>query len=470
MLLQCILYVSFSMRVQSLYQREPFLWGVATAAYQIEGATFEDGRGPSIWDTFSLIPGKIHNSDNGSIADDSYHKILTDIQLIKNMGLNSYRFSLSWSRIFPSGYGEPNQAGIDHYQFLIDQLISADIEPLVTLYHWDLPQGLEDKYKGWLSTDIEVDFSNYADLCFAQFGDRVKKWTTLNEPWTAALQGYVTGNFAPGRCSNRANCAEGNSSTEGYLAAHNMLNAHAAVVALYREKYQTSQRGIIGITLNLDFAAPLRADTQSDVTAAQRRNEFALGWFSDPIVFGHYPQSMLDLVGDRLPAFSDQQRERLTHSYDFIGLNHYSTKYYFDSRDRGAIAHMTASCPQSVSDALLNTTDGTYTIPHSPIKWGGWNDDQLTVESKYDSSCVLIGEQADSPWLNVVPWGFYRVIMWLHDRYAVEEVVVIGDNITSRFTGPLIYITENGCDAPGESAMSVQEALNDTFRCTIQPR
>ena len=245
-----------------------------------------------------------------------------------------------------------------------------------------------------------------------------------------------------------------------------MLNAHAAVVALYREKYQASQQGIIGITLNLDFAAPLRTYSQSDVTAAQRRNEFALGWFSDPIVFGRYPQSMVDLVGDRLPVFTDQQRARLTLSYDFIGLNHYSTKYYFDSRDRSTAAHMAASCPQSVGGALFNATDGTYTAAPLTTKWGGWSDDQLTVESKYDTSCLLIGPQADSPWLNVVPWGFHRVVMWLHDRYAVEEVIVVsGGNTTSRFTGPLIYITENGCDAPGESTMGIQEALNDTFRC-----
>jgi len=160
------------------YQHE-FHYGVATAAYQIEGGNHADGRGDSIWDIFSNVPGHIANNDNGQIADDNYHKIKEDIQLIKKMGLTSYRFSISWSRIIPLGYGPINQYGIDHYNILINELLLEGIIPFVTLYHWDLPQGLEDKYNGWLSSRIEDDFKHYADICFNAFGDRVKYWITV---------------------------------------------------------------------------------------------------------------------------------------------------------------------------------------------------------------------------------------------------------------------------------------------------
>ena len=156
-----------------------FHYGVATAAYQIEGANHADGRGDSIWDIFSNQPGHIANNDNGTVADDDYHKIKEDIQLIKKLGLTSYRFSISWSRILPLGTGLTNQYGIDHYNMLINELLIADIIPFVTLYHWDLPQSLEDRYDGWLSSKIEDDFKHYADVCFSAFGDRVKYWITV---------------------------------------------------------------------------------------------------------------------------------------------------------------------------------------------------------------------------------------------------------------------------------------------------
>lgn len=342
-----------------------FLWGTATAAFQIEGGASEDGRGPSIWDKFSHIAGKISNNDNGDVADDSYHKYLSDIQLLREIGVNSYRFSISWSRIFPLGSGEINQKGIDYYNQILNELVKYNIQPIVTLYHWDLPQGLHDNYLGWLSEEIEQDFVNYADVCFREFGDRVKIWLTINEPWTFSYLGYVTGGFAPGRCSDRSKCPAGDSATEGYLAGHNVLNAHAAAVELYRNKYQHTQAGRIGIALNHDWGEKL-SDSPLDIAAAQRKNEFQVGyvkystvqyfqlstmffhmkllvfssiiciymnvhpfsrWFGDPIVFGDYPASMRERVGDRLPRFTDQQRRRLMGSIDFWAYNHYTTKY-----------------------------------------------------------------------------------------------------------------------------------------------
>lgn len=399
-----------------------FLWGVATAAYQIEGAAREDGRGASIWDTFSSLPGKIRNNDQGTVADDSYHKVKEDLDLIGGMGgVNSYRFSISWSRLLPEGsLGSPvNHAAIDHYNRLLDGLFARGIEPLVTMYHWDLPQALEDRYGGWLSDEIERDFVAYADLCFASF-PRVKMWATLNEPWTFALMGYVAGIFAPGRCSDRSRCSLGNSSTEGYLVAHNALNAHAAAVELYRAKYQEQQKGEIGIVLNHDWAEPL-SGSDGDRAAATRRNEFAMGWFLDPLVFGRYPATMVELVGDRLPKFTPEQSQRLTGSFDFLGINHYSTKYY--------------------------TSAAPTTGPSN-----GWSDDQHTRETKYSEYGFLIGPQAASPWLNVVPWGFYKMLKWNSERATV------------RGTKPRIFVTENGCDVPNESSMPLAEALQDSFR------
>jgi beta-glucosidase len=294
---------------------QSFRWGAATAAYQTEGATALDGRGPSIWDTYSAIPGKIVNNENGNVADDSYHLVEEDVALMASLGLNSYRFSISWSRILPLGVGQVNQAGVDHYNRLIDSLLRAGIEPYVTLYHWDLPQALEDKYQGWLSTSIEADFVNYASVCFEAFGDRVGKWMTINEPWTSSYMGYQLGVHAPGRCSDRSRCAKGDSATEPYIAAHNMLNAHAKVVQLYRAQYASQyagsagsaggagsagsagtgsveSSGVIGLVVNQDWAEPL-TNTAADQAAAERRRQFQIGWFLDPIFLGHYPPAMV---------------------------------------------------------------------------------------------------------------------------------------------------------------------------------
>jgi beta-glucosidase len=232
--------------------------------------------------------------------------------------------------------------------------------------------------------------------------------------------GYGAGSFAPGRCSDRLRCAEGDSSTEPYIAGHNALLAHAAAVKLYRSQFQPTQGGYIGIVLNLDWAEPLTGSPE-DIAAAQRRNEFQLAWFGDPIFFGQYPQSMINLVGARLPVFSASEVRLINGSVDFLGLNHYSTKYY-------------SPCNQSSDKSEFTSL--------------GWITDQCTTESKYDLEGNLIGAQADSTWLNVVPWGINRVLMWTSQRYG----------------NPGILVTENGVDVPGESKMSIESLLNDTFR------
>jgi beta-glucosidase len=366
-------------------------------------------------DTFSQIPGKIANGDTGLVADESYLLWEKDIDLIENMGLSAYRFSISWPRILPLGNGEVNREGLDYYNKIINRLLELKIEPFVTIYHWDLPQALEDEYGGWLSPEIERDFVYYADVLFREYGDRVTKWITINEPWTFCYLAYVKGAFAPGRCSDRSKCPEGDSPTEGYIAAHNVLIAHAAVVNLYRVKYQPSQKGTIGITLNMDWSEPY-TDSEEDQKAAERSRLFLFGWFVDPIYFGKYPQAMVENVGDRLPTFTPAQRELVKGSTDFIGLNHYSSKFVMDTP-----------------------------IPQPST---GWSDDIGVNESNYNTTGYLIGPQGDSAWLHVVPWGFYKLLKWVKNRY----------------NNPLVYITENGCDVPGESSLSFEKVIQDDFR------
>jgi beta-galactosidase len=394
-----------------------FLWGVATAAYQIEGAVNEDGKGPTIWDAFAKIPGKIKNGDTADIADDHYHKFEEDVRLAKNMGVNSYRFSISWARILPHGYGEVNQQGIAFYTKLINLLVAFGIEPFVTLYHWDLPQALQDEYGGWLSPTIETHFANFAEICFQNFGDRVKFWATINEPWSFSVMAYEKGIFAPGRCSDRSRCAEGDSNTEPFIVAHNVLNAHAAAVEIYRNRYQSSQKGHIGMVLNLDWPEPYTSSPE-DQAAAQIRREFSLAWFADPIYFGHYPLSMYNAVGENLPKFTPEQIKRIAGSIDFFAINHYTTKYF----------------------------------KHHPNDGKTWSDLQQNEETKYASNGNIIGPQGESPWLNTVPWGIYKMLMWISNRYTVNG------------QKPFIIITENGYAIMNESKLPLPQVLHDVDR------
>ncbi|XP_068645419.1 beta-glucosidase 32-like isoform X2 [Aristolochia californica] len=300
-----------------------FLFGAGSSAYQVEGAAAEDGRKPSIWDTFTHA-GKVLDKSTADIAADQYHKYKEDVELMHKMGLNAYRFSISWSRLIPDGRGEVNPKGLEYYNNLINELVDHGIEPHVTLNHFDLPQALDDEYGGYLSPKLIADFTAYADVCFKEFGDRVKTWVTFNEPNIQTVVGYDLGVFPPGRCSYPfgSNCSEGNSSTEVYVSAHYILLAHAAAVQLYREKYQDTQRGSIGITLLAMWFEPL-TDSLQDLNATQRMLDFHLGWFLDPIFYGDYPSTMKEIVGSRLPSFGVEESELMRGSFDFIGLNHY---------------------------------------------------------------------------------------------------------------------------------------------------
>ncbi len=366
---------------------ENFIWGAATSAYQIEGAHLTDGKGPSIWDAFCEIPGKVANNENGNIACDHYHLFRQDVKLMKQLGIQAYRFSISWPRIFPNGRKDSlNQAGIDFYNQLIDCLLEHDITPWVTLYHWDLPLALQFEEDGWLGKNISDLFADYAECCFEHFGDRVKHWITINEAWVISILGYGQGVFAPGRISN----------SEPYLAGHNILLAHGKAVKKYREKFQSNQQGQIGITNNCDWREP-KTDKPEDKEAAARALDFFLSWFADPIYKGDYPESMKSRLGDRLPPIDEETRALLLGSSDFFGLNHYTTMFAADATGQDISSDVYGNGGLSEDQEVALSTDPDWSL--TSMKWA------------------------------VVPWGCKNLLQWISKRY---------DN-------PPIYITENGC-------------------------
>lgn len=291
---------------------EGFTWGVATASYQIEGAYDEDGRGETIWDRFCAVPGNVLNGDDGKVACDHYHRYETDVELMKNMGMKAYRFSIAWSRIFPKGYGEVNEKGIAFYGRLIDKLMEAGIEPYITLYHWDLPQVLQD-IGGWANPEMPNYFLEYAKVVMDAFGDRVKKWITLNEPYCAAFLGNYEGRHAPGY----------HDFSTAVRAAYHMYVGHGLVVDYFR-KHPCS--GEIGITLNLMGRLPL-TDSPADIRAATVADGYLNRWFAEPIIYGRYPQDMIDLYrlkGIVLPEFKEEHLKMMSQKLDFVGLNYYN--------------------------------------------------------------------------------------------------------------------------------------------------
>ncbi|KAJ3317722.1 hypothetical protein HDV06_001276 [Boothiomyces sp. JEL0866] len=396
-----------------------FTFGSATAAYQVEGAFDKDGRTPSIWDTFSKIPGKVFDGSNGDVAVDQYHLYPKDIQILKQMGATAYRLSLSWSRIVPEGKaGTPiNPLAIQHYNDLFNALLENGIEPWVTLYHWDLPQVLDDEYGGLLNSErLPIDFAYYAEACFREFGDRVKNWMTLNEPHTFCKLGYgYNGPHAPGRTDDRSRSEHGDPSTEVWRVGHTSLLAHGKAVQVYREKYQAQQNGRISIALNSDWFEPLTLD-EKDVQAAKRRLEFMLCWFADPIFLtGDYPASLRAQLGDRLPYFTDEEKQLVLGSADFFALNSYTSMYVKDS---------------GLEVPPLNDIDGN------------------NIATEFDLEGNLIGPKAEAFWLFDVAWGFGKLLKFIRDRYGNPEVV----------------ITENGFCVAGESEKSLADALHDSPR------
>ncbi|XP_031279789.1 beta-glucosidase 11-like [Pistacia vera] len=344
-----------------------FVFGSGTSAYQVEGAAAEDGRTPSIWDTFAHS-GITHGA-NGDVACDHYHKYKEDVQLMVDTGLEAYRFSISWSRLIPNGRGPVNPKGLQYYNNLINELISHEIQPHVTLHHSDLPQALEDEYGGWLNRKIVKDFTAYADVCFRNFGDRVSYWTTVNEANVFVLGGYDIGFLPPARCSFPfgVNCSRGNSSSEPYIVAHHILLAHAAAARLYNKKYKEKQHGFLGLNLFAYWFVPFR-NTTEDAIATKRANDFYLGWFLNPLVSGEYPITMKKNAGSRMPDFTNLESKQIKGSFDFLGVNFYNTLYVKDNSDSLKKEHRDVDADMAVE--LIPMLDNSSTVEFPVTPWG----------------------------------------------------------------------------------------------------
>ena len=299
---------------------DDFVWGAATASYQIEGAAQEDGRGESIWDRFCATPGKVRGGDTGAVSCDFYHRYRDDIELMRALGIGSFRFSVAWPRILPDGTGPVNQAGLDFYDRLVDALLEAGIRPTATLYHWDLPQALEER-GGWPARETVAAFAAYVEVVAGRLGDRVGHWITHNEPWVAAWLGYGRGEHAPGRASER----------EALAAAHHLLLSHARAVEVLRRERPAAE---VGITLNLTPAYPA-SDVEEDLAAARRVDGSVNRWFLDPIFRGEYPADVADRFRESLPEIADGDLAAIAAPLDFLGVNYYTRSVVAANPDSG---------------------------------------------------------------------------------------------------------------------------------------
>ncbi|CAD6224269.1 unnamed protein product [Miscanthus lutarioriparius] len=396
-----------------------FVFGVGSSAYQIEGAVAEDGRKPSIWDTFTHKGYSIDNA-TGDVTADQYHKYKEDVKLLHELGVDAYRMSIAWPRLIPDGRGAVNPKGLEYYNNLIDELLSYGIQPHVTIYHFDFPQALQDEYKGLLSPRFIEDYTAYADVCFKNFGDRVKYWSTVNEPNIETIGGFDQGILPPRRCSFpfAFGCDEGNSTTEPYIAAHHLLLAHASAVSLYREKYQAEQGGRIGLTLLGLWYEPA-TQTPDDIAAAARMNDFHIGWFMNPMVYGDYPPVMRKNVGSRLPSFTDEEAKRVKGSFDFVGFNHYVAIYV-----KADLSRLDEKVRDYMADAAV-----AYDMPF--------------LKSKNQSP---FGLGLADDFMTSTPWALKKMLKHLQVKYK----------------NPAVMIHENG--AAGLSDPSGVNTYDDEFR------
>jgi beta-glucosidase len=300
-----------------------FHWGVATSAYQIEGAWSEDGKGPSIWDSFSHTPGRIANADTGDVACDHYHRWREDLELLRGLGVNAYRFSLSWPRVQPTGRGAVNERGLAFYDRLVDGLLEAGIEPFVTLYHWDLPQALQD-VGGWPSQETVGAFVEFAELTARRLGDRVRFWCTHNEPFVAAILGYLTGEHAPGM----------RDVATALRAAHHLLWSHGEAVRALR----AAARGPLQVGIVLNLQPVLAASTaRDDQAAAQRCDGLANRWFLEPLFRASYPADMLEYFGRAAPSLDPAVLRSIAAPIDFLGVNYYTCVVAQHNAERAGI-------------------------------------------------------------------------------------------------------------------------------------
>lgn len=369
---------------------ESFLFGVATAAYQIEGAAHEDGRTDSIWDVFCRVPGAVVNGDNGDVACDHYHRYASDVALMADLGVQTYRFSTSWARVRPDG-GPSNAKGLDFYSRLVDELLAHDIKPWLTLYHWDLPQTLEDS-GGWANRDTAFRFADYAGSVHDVLGDRVRAWTSLNEPWCASFLSYIGGEHAPGRQDARA----------GVAAGHHLLLAHGLATQELRSRDDSLQ---LGITLNLTVADPVDPHDADDVDAARRIDGQFNRFFLDPIFRGAYPDDVVrDLEGLGLESVIEPgDLEIISTPIDALGINYYHGDYVSAHPSRNETT--TAAPSERPKRSPFPAAESVHWHPRDlPVTAMGWD---------------------------VQPEGLTRLLHRIHEEYTGSA-------------GVSIAVTENG--------------------------
>ena len=285
-----------------------FLWGAATSAYQIEGSHLADGAGPSIWHRFAHTPGLGRDGDTGDVACDHYQRFESDVALMKSLGLKAYRFSIAWGRVLPEGRGRVNPGGLGFYERLVDKLLEAGIQPMATLYHWDLPAALDDR-GGWLNPDVADWFADYASVVYTALDDRIKLWATLNEPWVVTDGGYLHGALAPGH-RNRF---------EAPIASHHLLRSHAKAVQAYR----AVGRHQVGLVVNIEPKYPA-SQSAADLAATERADAYMNRQYLDPVMLGRYPDEMREIFGEAWPEWPAKDMELIREPIDFLGINYYT--------------------------------------------------------------------------------------------------------------------------------------------------
>jgi beta-glucosidase len=341
-----------------------FAWGAATAAYQTEGAATEDGRGESIWDRFTSLPGRVANGDTGRVACDSYHRYPEDVRLMRELGLNAYRFSIAWPRIVPEGRGAVNEAGLDFYDRLVDELLANGIEPFPTLYHWDLPQALEER-GGWPVRDTVEAFAEYVEVVVARLGDRVSRWITQNEPWVVAWLGYGRGEHAPGRRSDR----------DALAAAHHVLLAHGRAVEVIRRDRPGAD---VGITIDVIPIHPLTT-AEADLVATGEEDGFRNRWILDPVLRGSYPEDMSRRFARILPPVHDGDLEAISAPIDFLGVNYYRR-------------HVVKAGSNGSGPIVVDVPDGEHTAVGWEVYPDGLHELLLRLHTEYDAPPLYVTE------------------------------------------------------------------------------
>ena len=395
-----------------------FLWGAVTSAYQIEGAWNEDGKGESIWDRFVRWPAHVLNGDTGNRACDHYHRYVEDVALIRDLGIPCYGFGVSWTRVLPEGRGAVNEKGLDFYSRLVDELLEAGIQPKTTLFHWDLPQALQD-LGGWPQRDTTDYFADYARIVFDRLGDRVKMWATHNEPWVAAFLGHGTGVHAPGICDY----------SQAYQAAHHLLLAHGKAVEIYR---QAGYGGKIGLILNLNGLIPASA-REEDRAATQRVHDETHALFLDPVFRGEHPWALFEYIGPHQPKIQDGDLKVIHEPLDYLGLNHYNSDL--------------------VSFDLFGGLQKARLTPYSSAGWGqtemGWgihpaglSGEVLHIKERYGNPPLYLTENGcampDAPDEKgfVSDWDRIRFIQ--AHLQALHEAIQAGANVKGYFAWTLM--------------------------------